>query len=153
MSRGQDAGLQAWRALLLAHNAAVRAIESDVQRDGKVPLTWYDVLLELNAAPEEGLRMHDLAGRVVLSRTRVSRLVDEMARADLVLKRPDTTDKRMVWAAITTDGRSALRATAPAYLQSIRRHFSAHLTAEEAEVIARALLKVAEREGDHVQGP
>src|SRR5437762_2094334 len=93
--------LDAWRALLLAHNAAVRAIESDVQRDGRIPLTWYDVLLELKDAGERGLRMQEVANRVVLSRTRVSRLVDEMVRVGLVAKKADPADKRVSWAAIT----------------------------------------------------
>ncbi|MFC3578028.1 MarR family winged helix-turn-helix transcriptional regulator [Streptomyces yaanensis] len=149
-SHGDDVGLQAWRALLLAHNAAVRAIESDVQSAGRVPLTWYDVLLELNGAGDQGLRMHELAGRVVLSRTRVSRLVDEMARSGLVRKEPDADDKRMVWALITEAGRTALRETAPAYLRSIQRHFSAHLTEDEARTVAEALLKVA-RTSDEVR--
>lgn len=129
--------------MLLAHNAAVRAIESDVQRDGRVPLSWYDVLLELDGAGERGLRMHDLSERVVLSRTRVSRLVDEMARSGLVRKESDAGDKRMVWALITDAGRAALRETAPAYMRGIQRRFSTHLTEDEAETIAKALLKVA----------
>lgn len=144
----RDHQLQAWRALLLAHNAAVRAIEADVQRHGRVPLTWYDVLLELNAAGERGLRMQQVADRVVLSRTRVSRLVDEMVQAGLVRKLPDDQDKRVSWAAITEDGGRALRETAPVYLRSIQRHFSAHLTDEEAQVVAAALAKVAQRDGD-----
>src|SRR5437867_2938085 len=125
--------------MLLAHSAAVRAIESDVQREGRVPLTWYDVLLELNGAGERGLRMQDLSERVVLSRTRVSRLVDEMARSGLVRKESDAGDKRMVWAQITEEGRVALRETAPAYMRGIQRHFSTHLTEDEAETIAAAL--------------
>jgi DNA-binding MarR family transcriptional regulator len=135
--------LEAWRALLLAHNTAVRAIESDVQRGGRVPLTWYDVLLELKGAGESGLRMQEVAERVVLSRTRVSRLVDEMVRADLVAKRPDPADKRVAWAVISEKGEQALRETAPVYLRSIRKHFSAHLTDEESAVVTEALLKVA----------
>ncbi|MFE9561869.1 MarR family winged helix-turn-helix transcriptional regulator [Streptomyces sp. NPDC006487] len=141
---GHDDRLEAWRALLLAHNTAVRAIESDVQRDGRIPLTWYDVLLELKAAGEHGLRMQEVANRVVLSRTRVSRLIDEMVRAGLVAKLPDPHDKRASWAVITPEGAEAHRATAPVYMRSIRKHFSAHLTDEEAAVIAGALFKVAQ---------
>ncbi|MFI7019397.1 MarR family winged helix-turn-helix transcriptional regulator [Streptomyces sp. NPDC050164] len=144
----RDYQLEAWRAMLLAHNTAVRAIESDVQRDGRVPLTWYDVLLELRAAGEEGLRMQDVANRVVLSRTRVSRLVDEMVRAGLVRKVPDPHDRRVSWAAISEDGLAALRETAPVYMRSIRRHFSAYLSDEDAQVIAEALHKVAQRDSD-----
>jgi hypothetical protein len=49
----------AWRALLLAHNPAVRAIEADLDATEAVPLGWYDALLELQAEPD-GLRMQDL---------------------------------------------------------------------------------------------
>lgn len=134
--------------MLLAHNTAVRAIESDVQRDGRIPLTWYDVLLELKAAGQHGLRMQEVANRVVLSRTRVSRLVDEMVRAGLVDKLPDPHDKRAAWAVITPQGADALRATAPVYMRSIQKHFSAHLTDADAVVIARALFKVAQPDSD-----
>jgi DNA-binding MarR family transcriptional regulator len=146
-----DERLEAWRALLLAHSTAVRAIESDVRRNGSVPLTWYDVLLELRAAGAKGLRMQEVADRVVLSRTRVSRLVDEMARAGLVARSPDALDKRVVWAIITDEGRSALTETAPAYLAGIRTHFTAHLTDDEAAVITEALLRVAHKDGGNVR--
>lgn len=143
--------LEAWRALLLAHNTAVRAIEADVQRAGTVPLTWYDVLLELRAAGASGLRMQELSDRVVLSRTRVSRLADEMAKAGLVRKQHDDGDKRVVWAIITPEGEQALRDTAPTYLRGIQRHFSAHLSDEEAQVLAAALLRVARGDRPEVE--
>lgn len=140
------ADVQAWRALLVAHSAALRAIEADVQRVG-MPLTWYDVLLELDVADGGRLRMQELASRVVLSRTRVSRLVDEMATRDLVTKRPDDDDRRSSWAVITEQGRSALRETAPAYLAGIERHFNRYLTVSERRAVARALGKVADAHG------
>jgi DNA-binding MarR family transcriptional regulator len=133
--------VEAWRMLLLAHAAAVRAIERDLQR-GAVPLTWYDVLLELDAAPDGRLRMRELSDRVVLSRTRVSRLVDELAGRGLVRKLPDEVDRRSTWAAVTAEGRAALREAAPAYLAGIHEHFGRHLTAGERRSVARALGKV-----------
>lgn len=135
--------LAAWRALLLAHAGAVRAIEMEVRRGG-IPLTWYDVLLELNAVEGGRLRMQELSDRVVLSRTRVSRLVDEMVIAGLVTKRSDDQDRRSNWVSITAEGRRALRRTAPIYLRGIGEHFNRHLTAQERRVVARALSKVAQ---------
>lgn len=156
MSKG-DVRLEAWRALLLAHSAALRAIEAEVRRTGTVPLAWYDVLLELRAArgqtvdePDGGLRMQELSDRVVLSRTRVSRLVDEMAAAGLVRKRQDAEDKRVNWASITEEGLRALELTAPAYRRSIERHFASHLSEDEARVIATALHRVARGDGVEV---
>jgi DNA-binding MarR family transcriptional regulator len=133
----------AWRALLLAHHCAVRAIEADLDAAGTIPLTWYDVLLELRAAPG-GLRMQDLGERVVLSRTRVSRLVDELEAQGLVARRPDPRDGRATIAAITPAGEAAFRTTAPTYLAKIVEHFNAHLTARERKVIATGLQRVAD---------
>jgi DNA-binding MarR family transcriptional regulator len=134
-------GVAAWRALLLAHNRAVRAIEADLDAADAIPLGWYDVLLELQAEPD-GLRMQDLGDRAVLSRTRVSRLVDELEARELVSRRPDPTDGRATIAAITPAGRRAFRATAPLYLAKIDEHFARHLTPHERQILTRALTKV-----------
>jgi DNA-binding MarR family transcriptional regulator len=135
----------AWRALLLAHHACVRAIESDLDAERLLPLTWYDVLLELRSVPE-GLRMQELGQRVVLSRTRVSRLVDELEQGGLVTRRADPADGRATIATITAAGEDAFRATAPVYLAKIDEHFNAHLSARERAVIATALQRVADVE-------
>jgi DNA-binding MarR family transcriptional regulator len=137
-----DDRVAAWRALLLAQNAVLRAIEAALARAGQIPLTWYDVLLELNAAPERRLRMQDLAGRVVLSRTRVSRLVDELVTQGLVQRQPDPTDGRASFAVITRAGRDALRKAAPIYLSGIDQYFTRHLSDEEQATIVRALGRV-----------
>jgi DNA-binding MarR family transcriptional regulator len=137
-----DDCIAAWRALLLTQNAVLRAIEDDLDRARQVPLTWYDVLLELNAAEGRRLRMQDLAARTVLSRTRISRLVDELVAEGLVERAPDPTDKRASFALITPRGRAALRRAAPVYLAGIRAHFTDHLTARERIQIARTLEKV-----------
>lgn len=128
--------------MLLAYNSAMRAIDGALDRTGNVSLTWYDVLLELNAAPGRRLRMQELSARVVLSRTRVSRLVDEMTRASLVSKVPDEADRRSTWAVITDEGRRELRKTAPHYMRCIEAFFTMHLTEQEQEVLAAALQKV-----------
>jgi DNA-binding MarR family transcriptional regulator len=140
-----DDCLAAWRAFLLAHSGAVRAIEADLAIDGAVPLSWYDVLLELNAAPRRRLRMQDLAARVVLSRTRVSRLVDEIARAGLVERVPDPDDGRATFAAITPTGRAALRRAAPRYLAGIEDHFTSLFNAKERGELTGLLQRVVDR--------
>jgi DNA-binding MarR family transcriptional regulator len=142
-----EAGLAAWRAMLLAHNAALRAIDAELVAARTIPLTWYDVLLELRAASAGRLQMQELGRRVVLSRTRVSRLVDDMTAPGLVDKVRDDADRRVVWATITPSGVQALRTTAPLYLRGIATHFSAYLSEEEKSVLATALTKVANQEG------
>ena len=140
--------LAAWRGVLLTQNRVVRAIDEDLTAAGLLPLTWYDVLLELNAAPNRCLRMQDLGERVVLSRSRVSRLVDDLEQEGLVARQPDPDDGRAVLARITAQGRNALRRTAPTYLRGIERHFASHLSDTELRAVAHALQKVVE----HHQG-
>jgi DNA-binding MarR family transcriptional regulator len=134
--------IAAWRALLLAQNAVLRAIEADLERAGCVPLAWYDVLLELNATEDRRLRMQELASRTVLSRTRVSRLVDDLVAEGCVSRAPDPADGRVSYAVLTPAGRTALRKAAPVYLAGIRRHFTDHLTATERSRLATTLGKV-----------
>lgn len=122
----------------------MRAIEADLEAAEQIPLTWYDVLLELYAEDGVGLRMAELASRVVLSRTRVSRLVAELEREGLVVRMADPDDGRAARATITGRGRDALRAAAPVYLAGIDEHFARHLSERERALIARALGRVVD---------
>jgi DNA-binding MarR family transcriptional regulator len=141
-------GTAAWAALLRAHAAVVPKLERRVAETG-LPLSWYDVLLELNAAPHRRLRMSELGSRVVLSRERVSRVVDELARAGLVARERNPEDKRSVFAVLTPAGRDRLRAAAPDYLAGIERHFTSHLSADEARTITAALHRVLVAADNH----
>jgi len=134
----------AWRSLLQAQAAAMRAIERDLDQARLLPLAWYDALLELNSAPGRRLRMSELSDRVVLSRTRVSRIVDELVREGLVERNPDPDDRRSAFASITSRGRDELRRTAPHYLAGIERHFTSLLSLRERKVVADALGRVAD---------
>jgi DNA-binding MarR family transcriptional regulator len=138
-----DPDVAAWRALLIAHSRLVPAMERDLRAAGQVSLSWYDVLLELNAAPGRSLRMSELGQRAVLSRTRVSRVVDELAAAGLAERRPDPADGRSSFAVLTPAGRAALRRAWPVYREAIRRHLGARLTAQQCRQLATLLEQAA----------
>jgi len=120
-------GLAAWSMFLRTHAAVVGRLDREMDDERHLPLAWYDVLLELNAAPGRRLRMQELGDRVVLSRSRVSRIVDELTRAGMAHREPDTADRRGSYAVLTPAGRSALRSAAPVYLRGITEHFTGHL--------------------------
>jgi DNA-binding MarR family transcriptional regulator len=139
----EDPVVEAWRCLLVAHSRLVPAIEGDLRSAGQVPLSWYDVLLELNAAPGRRLRMSELGQRAVLSRTRVSRVVDELAAAGLAERQPDEADGRSSFAALTARGKDALRRAWPVYRQAIHRHLGARLTTQQCRELATLLDQAA----------
>ncbi|WP_344806544.1 MarR family winged helix-turn-helix transcriptional regulator [Microlunatus ginsengisoli] len=137
-----DEGVRAWAGLLQVHAALVPVLDRELQRATGMSLAWYDVLLELNSAPERRLRMSELGARAVLSRSRVSRLTDELVSAGLVEREADPADGRSSFAVLTADGRRRLRAAAPVYLAGIEAHFSRHLRARERRVVADGLWRV-----------
>ena len=148
MAKDEVDRVAAWAALLRVHAAVVPKLEREVAAR-HMPLSWYDVLLVLNAAPDRRLRMSELGGRAVLSRERVSRVVDELEREGLVRRDRNPDDKRSFYAIITAEGRSRLRAAAPTYLAGIERHYASHLSDRELKVITQALNRVVRAEEDH----
>jgi DNA-binding MarR family transcriptional regulator len=136
-------GLAAWRALLTCHAAVLRRIEHDLDAEPDLlPLTWYDVILELNAARDGQLRQRDLARKVVLTRSGISRLVDRLERAGLVSTAPNPRDRRGDLVTLTASGRDALRRTWPVYARCIQAHFAHDLTAAEADTLTSALERI-----------
>lgn len=136
------AGVRAWAALLQVHAGLVPVLDQELQERAGLSLAWYDVLLELNAAPDRQLSMSELGARAVLSRTRVSRVVDELERAGLVERTGHPSDRRSTYAALTSLGRRRFRTAAPVYLRGIAAHFATHLNCSELETIADALERV-----------
>jgi DNA-binding MarR family transcriptional regulator len=131
-----------WGALLKVHAALVPRLDRELQVAHGLPLTWYDVLLELNTASGRRLTMGQLGSVVAVSRTRVSRVVDELVRAGLVTREPNPDDGRSAFASLTPAGRTALRTAAPTYVAAVQREFADHLTAREAEAMAQAFRTV-----------
>ena len=140
--RTTDEQVRAWAGVLRAHAAVVPRLERELAAVG-MPLSWYDVLLELNTAPERRLRMTELGAKAVLSRERVSRVVDELERAGLARRERNPDDGRSLLAVITDDGRARLRAAAPTYLAGIERYFGEHV-GDDAATVATALFRVVE---------
>ncbi|MCO8270530.1 MarR family transcriptional regulator [Actinoplanes sp. TRM 88003] len=137
-----DTDTAAWAALLRVHAALVPHMDKELQAACGLPLTWYDVLLELNSAPGRRLSMTELGDVAVVSRTRASRVVDQLVAAGLVIRETNPDDKRSAYAVITDAGRKRLRAAAPTYLAAIERLFTSRMTKTEAATVAAALEKV-----------
>ena len=126
---------EAWGSLLRVHAQLVPDMDLELRSRVRLPLAWYDILLELYAADGQALTMSDLAERVVLSRTRVSRVVDELAGDGLVERRQHPGDKRSAFAALTDAGRRRYREAAPVYLGAIERHVAGPLSKPELEML------------------
>ena len=137
-----DPMIAAWVALFRASAGLVSAVQADVKAAGCPPVEWYDVLWDLEQAPEMGRRQFELKGRLLLAQYNLSRLIDRLAKAGLVEKRPCPVDGRGQMLRITEAGKALRKKTWPVYQAAILRHVGAHLTAAEAQMLSETLARL-----------
>src|SRR3954463_6018982 len=78
--------LAAWRGLLRVHSALVKALDAELLSNHDLPLTSYEVLIQLQSSPGRRRRMAELADGVLLSRSGMTRLVDRLERDGLLVR-------------------------------------------------------------------
>jgi len=139
MAKNPDPKGHAWAVLLTAHATLVEKIEIALGEAKLPPLAWYDVLWELEKADGGKLRMHELARRVVLSRSNLTRLADRLEKAGLVAREDTPNDRRGYHCVITRSGLAMRKKMWPVYRAEIERLFSRHVTLDEARTIGEAL--------------
>ena len=129
--------MAAWRGFLRIHAGLMRRLDAELLEEHGLPLSHYDVLLQL-AEVGGSLRMSDLADAVLLSRSGLTRLVDQLERQALVTRQRSSADARGVEASLTEAGWERLRAAAPPHVRGIRRLFLAPLGPERQAALAAA---------------
>ncbi len=139
-----ELSLSAWRAFITAHATLIDLIDRQMMVAGCIPLHWYDVLIELFEAPEQRLRLHELASKVVLSRSGLTRLVDRLENAGFLRREVDPSDRRGAFAVLTEAGRGALRRSWPVYAQGITTYFANHLSPAEAQTLSDVFTRLLE---------
>ncbi len=145
--RASDWRLSVWRSFLRAHAAAIGRLERDLTERAEVPLAWYDVLLQLAEAPEHRLRMAELASRVLLSRSGLTRLVDRLEAEGLVTRAPFPGDARGLYTVLTDEGLARLRRAAPIHLAGIEEYWLSKFTDAELVELGELLARLADEPG------
>jgi len=134
-----DPRLRAWIAFLRAYAAVTRRLEAELHAERDLGLAEYDALVQLALADGCRLRMSELAERVVLSRSGVSRLVDRLEATGLVARVACQDDARVAWATLTDAGSARLRDATPVHLRGVETHFLAQIPENDREALVRAL--------------
>lgn len=134
--------LAAWRGLLRVHAALFKALDAELESAHGVPLSSYEVLIFLRSAPERKLRMADLAERVLLSRSGMTRLVDRLERDGLLAREQCSADARGCYATLTERGEAFLEEARPTHLAGIRERFLRHFSAAELELLGECWERV-----------
>ena len=139
---GDDWRLAAWRSFLRTHTHLLRRLEQGLQGHGKITLGTYDVLVQLAEAPENRLRMSELAEAVLLSRSGLTRLVDRLQKDGLVQRQRDPGDARGMYTVLTANGRQALRDASGVHLAQVSELVLDRLSEAELRELQQLMLKL-----------
>ena len=137
---------------LRAHAAVTRQLDRELVADHGLTINDYEVLLHISRAADQMMRRVDLAKRVVLSPSGITRLLDGLQRSGLVCKAACDSDARVVYAKLTDEGARRLEAASVTHLESIRELFSELFAAEELELLASMLERLPGARNSDVQG-
>ena len=137
-TRFNELELDAWRGFLRTHATLVRELDEELTEQHGLPLCSYDVLVQLEEAPEGRLRMSHLADAVLLSRSGLSRLVTRLADQGLLERVECENDARGQFAVITEEGRSRLAEARVTHRAGVRERFLDRLGEREQRQLVKA---------------
>jgi DNA-binding MarR family transcriptional regulator len=124
--------------MLEVHAAVTRELDAQMRAEHGLSVSAYEVLMFLADAPDGRLRMAEIAERVLLSRSGLTRLVDRLVALGLVRRNPCADDGRGSYAELTGEGREKLAAARATHLAGVRRFFLDRLEPEVQDALGDA---------------
>lgn len=141
----RDPRLAPWRAFLEAHARVTRRLDEELRAEHDLSLAEYEALLTIAGTEDRRIRMRQLADRVILSKSGVTRLIDRLVLDGLVERHACLSDARGAEAVLTAAGLDRLRLASRTHLRGISEHFLGAVDPEELPTIERTMHAVAER--------
>jgi DNA-binding MarR family transcriptional regulator len=133
-----DDEMRAWRGLVEVTAGVEADLEAELVERHRLTVGDYGVLVHLSEAEGEAMRMCDLAARLHLSPSGLTRRIDGLVRSGLVRREPSVEDRRVMRAVLTPAGRSAIEAAAPTHVDGVRRHLLDHLDRDQIQMLGQA---------------
>jgi DNA-binding MarR family transcriptional regulator len=146
LSASEREALDLWSDLVRA-TRAVRAVLAErlTAEFGMIP-EEVGLLMRLDEAPEQRLRMADMSRSMQVSKSGVTRLVDRLVERGLVERAACPSDRRVVYVGLTDEGRRTVKAAAPLLVAGILEHVVGHLGARERLALQGSLRKILDAE-------
>ena len=127
--------LAAWRGTLQVHAEVTRQLDAQMRAEHGLSVSAYEVLMFLTDAPGRRLRMSEIAERVLLSRSGLTRLVDRLVQLGYVTRCADDADGRGLYAELTDAGMDKAVAARHTHRAGVRKFFLDRLTATDQIVL------------------
>lgn len=127
-----EATIKAWISLTRAQRIALVTIESDLKSEKLPPLVWYDVLLEVETADNNGIRPYELEQVMLLEQYNLSRLLLRIEEAGYIQRVQCQEDGRGHKIIITQSGKNIRRKMWSIYSNSIEKTIGQYLSNDQA---------------------
>jgi DNA-binding MarR family transcriptional regulator len=138
--------LEAWINFLRAHAAVTRQFNAELLATHDLTINDFDVLAQLSRAPEQALKRVDLAERVLLTPSGITRLLKGLEEAGYVSNRPCAEDARVTYAVLTPKGKRKLEQARTTHVASVRALFSERFEKDELGTLASLLERLPQRD-------
>jgi len=132
----------AWGALTRTHAAIVGRLQEALAASDFPPLPWYEVLATVADAPEQRMKMGDLAEALVITRGGLTKLVDRLVKAGLLERTFCETDRRVSYATLLPAGQDLLEEMRPVIVAELKAAFAANLSERQADELRGMLEQV-----------
>src|SRR4051795_3828797 len=137
-----DPHREAWIALTQTHAAVTGRLQEALTAAELPPLAWFEVLATLDRAPEQRLKMGELAEALVITRGGLTKLVDRLIKAGLLERTFCETDRRVSYATLLPAGVELLAEMRPVVRGELAAAFTANLTVEEADGLRATMERI-----------
>ncbi|MGN6203196.1 MAG: MarR family winged helix-turn-helix transcriptional regulator [Solirubrobacterales bacterium] len=134
-----DPHREAWISLTQTHAAVTGRLQEALTAAELPPLPWFEVLATLHRAPEQRLKMGELAEALVITRGGLTKLVDRLIKAGLLERAFCETDRRVSYATLLPAGVELLEEMRPIVRAELAATFSAKLTVAQADELRQML--------------
>lgn len=138
----EDARWRAWRGLLEVASFVTEQIDADLRDQVGIDIQTYDAMLHTKEAGDPGIRMTDLADRVLLSKPGLTALVDRLERRGWLARQPAREDRRVKRIVLTPAGWDMFRQAGRVHNATVERWFHAHVDDSTAQPIAETLARI-----------
>ena len=130
---------EAWHLMTSVYGRVIKRLDDDLQEAHRISLREYQVLVQLSEADGAALRMADLADRLSVSPSGLTRRLDGLVREGLVRRQACQSDRRGTWAVLSPAGRAALKDAAPTHVAGVRRYVFSALRGKRLQDLATGL--------------
>jgi DNA-binding MarR family transcriptional regulator len=137
-----ESEFRAWHGALVFATSTIRAVDEALLAEHGISITEFDVLITLFNAPDQRLRMTQLAQSVVLTPSGLTHLVARLERQGFVQRVVDDADRRSYFAVLTPAGDERLRDARVTHNELVRERLTRQLTERQLDTLGSLWHKI-----------